>query len=64
VEEELDLQFGFFTTSQTGGNIARRAFHERVMAASKINTGTVGAPRGLLYCEWRPQSSESHPGKR
>jgi len=58
VEEELGLQFGFFTTSHTGGNISSKAFHERVMAGLACYSGATGTPRDWVIASWFP-----HPGK-
>ena len=61
VEEELDLQFGFFTTSRTGGNISSRAFHDRVMAALECYTGAMGTPRDWLIASWFPHPRKTIP---
>ncbi len=58
VEEQLGLQFGFFTTSQAGGNISSEAFHERVMAAFECYSGVMGSPRDWVIASWF-----SHPRK-
>jgi len=61
VEEELGLQFGFFTTSHTGGNISSRAFHERVMAGLECYTGVTGTPRDWVIASWFPHPRTTIP---
>ena len=61
VEEELGLQFGFFTTSRTAGNISSRAFHERVMAGLECYTGATGTPRDWVIASWFPNPRRTIP---
>lgn len=61
VEEELGLQFGFFTTSLTGGNISSRAFHERVMNGLECYTGAAGTPRDWVIASWFPNPRNTIP---
>jgi len=61
VEEELGLQFGFFTTSHTGGNISSKAFHERVMAALECYAGAMGSPRDWVIASWFPHPRTTIP---
>jgi hypothetical protein len=61
VEDDLGLQFGFFTTSHTGGNISSRAFYERVMAAFECYAGGAGTPRDWVIASWFPHPRHTIP---
>ena len=58
VEDDLGLNFGYFTKSRKGGQTSSKAFHQGVMAALECYAGVGGTPRDFIVA-----SNFRHPQK-
>jgi hypothetical protein len=52
VEDELGLQFGFFTTSRQGGRASSKAFNDAVLSALECYAGADGTPAHFVIASW------------
>lgn len=59
VENDLGLRFGLLTTSNKGGRISSKAFHERTLAAQQCYLGIQGTPGDFIIASWfaNPQAT-------
>ncbi|MBU1623484.1 MAG: hypothetical protein KJ850_00390 [Gammaproteobacteria bacterium] len=61
VENDLGVQFGYFTTSRKGGHSSSKAYHERVMAALECYAGHGGTPAEYIVASWFPHPEKTIP---
>lgn len=61
VEDDLGLRFGFITTSNKGGSISGKVFHDRVLAAQKCYVGAGGSPGDFIIASWFPYPQTTIP---
>lgn len=61
VEDELGLKFGLVVTSNKGGKVSSKLFHERVLAAQECYLGAGGTPGDFIIASWFPYPQATIP---
>lgn len=61
VEDDLGLRFGLIATSNKGGTLSSKAFHERVLAAQECYSGAGGTPGDFIIASWFPYPQTTIP---